>query len=69
VYIFFGTLFIFSPNTSKLQCFRPQWPRGLKHEMSSNIVIRVIIPHETWMYVRISSVFVLFHIAGGLMMA
>jgi hypothetical protein len=45
-----------------------QWPRGLRHELSSFAWILgswVRIPQESWMYVRVSFVFVLSCVGNG----
>jgi hypothetical protein len=48
---------------------RPQWPRGLRHEISSpawTLGSWVRIPLEAWMFVCVCSVFVLSSVSSGL---
>jgi hypothetical protein len=51
------------------QCSRSQWPRGLKHEISSPARMLgswVRIPLKAWMFVGISSVYLLSCVGSGL---
>jgi hypothetical protein len=53
---------------TRIMC-RPQWPRGLRHEMSSpawTLGSWLRIPLDAWMFVCVYSVFVLSCVGSGL---